>query len=58
MLHICEQLSHILHCGYCALDDAGIVFSPRGDYILVVMTDGQNWAKIAEIAAKIAELSR
>jgi hypothetical protein len=24
----------------------------------VVMTDGQNWAKIAEIAAKIAELSR
>ena len=41
-----------------ALNDAGIVFSPRGDYILVVMTDGQNWAKIAEIAAKIAELSR
>ena len=41
-----------------ALNDAGIIFSPSGDYILTVMTTGQSWAKIAEIAAKIAELSR
>ncbi|MDO4872216.1 MAG: serine hydrolase [bacterium] len=39
------------------LNDAGIVFSSNGNYILVVMTDGQSWGKIAEITRKIEELS-
>jgi beta-lactamase class A len=35
------------------LHDAGIVYSPKGDFILVVLTDGYSWDAIAEVAAEI-----
>ena len=31
------------------LHDAAIVYSPKGTYVLVVMTDGSAWANIAEL---------
>jgi beta-lactamase class A len=37
------------------LHDAGIIYSPKGDYILVVLTDGYSWSAIADIAAEIYE---
>ena len=33
--------------------DAAIVYSDRGDYILVIMTGGNRWSVIADIAEKI-----
>jgi beta-lactamase class A len=35
------------------LHDAGIVYSNKGDYIQVILTDGYSWGTIAEIAGKI-----
>jgi beta-lactamase class A len=35
------------------LHDAGIVYSPKGDFILVILTDGYSWETIAEMAAEI-----
>jgi beta-lactamase class A len=32
------------------LHDAAIVYGEKGDYILVIMTDGLSWAYIAELA--------
>jgi beta-lactamase class A len=37
------------------LHDAGIIYSPKGDYILVIMTDGYSWSAIADVAAEIYE---
>jgi beta-lactamase class A len=37
------------------LHDAGIIYSPKGDYILVILTDGYSWSAIADIAAEIYE---
>jgi len=38
---------------YGLLHDAAIVYSPKGDYVLVIMTDNATWANIAELAGKI-----
>jgi beta-lactamase class A len=38
------------------LHDASIVYSDKGDYVLVVMTDGSSWEKIAELARKIESI--
>jgi beta-lactamase class A len=35
------------------LHDAGIVYSPKGDFVLVILTDGHSWQFIADIAAEI-----
>ena len=35
------------------LHDAAIVYSPKGDYVLIVMTDNASWANIAELAGEI-----
>lgn len=35
------------------LHDAGIVFSDKGDYIMVVMTNGESWPYIAKVASYI-----
>jgi beta-lactamase class A len=35
------------------LHDAGIVYSPKGNFVLVVMTDGYSWGAIADVAAEI-----
>ncbi len=38
------------------LHDASIVYSPKGTYVLVVMTDGSTWTNIAELTRKIEAL--
>lgn len=38
------------------LNDAAIVYHPRGTYVLVVMTKGESWAKIAEITRQIEKI--
>lgn len=38
------------------LNDAAIVYHPRGTYVLVVMTKGQSWGKIAEITRQIEQI--
>ncbi len=38
------------------LNDAAIVYHPRGTYVLVIMTNHQSWAKIAEITRTIESL--
>lgn len=38
------------------LHDATIVYSPKGTYVLVVLTDGSSWANIADITRKIEAL--
>jgi len=35
------------------LHDAAIVYSKKGDYVLIIMTDNASWANIAELAAEI-----
>jgi beta-lactamase class A len=35
------------------LHDAGIIYSPKGDFVMVIMTDGYSWNAIAEVAAEI-----
>lgn len=36
-------------------NDAGIVFSPKGDYIIVILTEGKN---VEELSEKIAQISK
>ena len=38
------------------LNDAAIVYHPRGTYVLVIMTKGQSWGKIAEITKQIEKI--
>ena len=38
------------------LNDAAIVYSPTGTYILVIMSDGSSWPVIADLAGKIEAL--
>jgi beta-lactamase class A len=38
------------------LNDAAIVYHPRGTYVLVVMTKGESWGKIAEITKQIEKI--
>jgi beta-lactamase class A len=38
------------------LHDAAIVYSPKGTYVLAVMTDGSSWASIADLTRKIEAL--
>lgn len=38
------------------LHDASIVYSPKGTYVLVVMTNGSTWGNIAELTRKIEAL--
>ena len=38
------------------LHDAAIVYSPKGTYVLVILTDGSTWANIAELTSKIEAL--
>jgi len=38
------------------LHDATIVYSPKGTYVLVVLTDGSTWASIADLTRKIEAL--
>ena len=38
------------------LHDAAIVYSPKGTYALVIMTDGSSWAEIAAITRQIEKL--
>ena len=35
------------------LNDAAIVYSPKGDFALVILTDGYSWQSIAETTAEI-----
>ena len=35
------------------LHDAAIVYSPKGDYVLIIMTNNASWANIAELAGEI-----
>jgi len=35
------------------LNDAGIVYSPKGDFVLVILTDGYSWRSIANTASEI-----
>jgi beta-lactamase class A len=35
------------------LHDAAIVYSNKGDYVVIIMTDGYSWASIAETTKKI-----
>jgi hypothetical protein len=35
------------------LHDTGIVYSPKGDFVLVVLTDGYSWESIAQTASEI-----
>lgn len=38
------------------LHDATIVYSPKGTYVLVVLTDGASWGNIADLTRKIEAL--
>jgi len=38
------------------LHDAAIVYSPKGTYVLVILTDGSTWGNIAELTRKIEAL--
>ena len=38
------------------LHDAAIVYSPKGTYVLVVMSDGSSWGAIADLTRKIEAL--
>lgn len=38
------------------LNDAAIVYHPKGTYVLVIMTKDKSWAKIAEITRKIESI--
>ena len=41
---------------WALLHDAAIVYSPKGTYVLVIMTDGSSWANIADLTRKIESL--
>lgn len=38
------------------LHDAAIVYSPKGTYVLAVMTDGSTWANIAELTRQLENI--
>ena len=38
------------------LHDAAIVYSPKGTYVLAIMTDGSSWGNIADLTRKIESL--
>ena len=38
------------------LHDASIVYSPKGTYVLVIMTESSSWANIADLAGQIETL--
>lgn len=38
------------------IHDAGIVYTPRGTYVLVVLTKGGSWSDIAELSRRIHDL--
>lgn len=38
------------------LHDAAIVYSPKGDYVLVIMTKGSSWAVIADLTREIEKV--
>ena len=38
------------------LHDAAIVYSPKGTYVLAIMSDGSTWGNIADLTRKIEEL--
>ena len=38
------------------LHDAAIVYSPKGNYVLVIITEGSSWGNIAELASQIETL--
>jgi len=41
---------------WALLHDAAIVYSPKGTYVLVIMSDGSSWASIADLTRKIESL--
>lgn len=38
------------------LHDAAVVYSPKGAYVLVIMTEDSSWANIADLAKKVEKL--
>ena len=38
------------------LHDAAVVYSPKGPYVLVIMSDGSSWANLADLTKKIESL--
>lgn len=38
------------------LHDASIVYSPKGDYVLVILTDNSSWSNIADLTREIEKL--
>lgn len=38
---------------YGMVHDAGIVYSPQGTYIMVIMTDGSSWDQLADAARQV-----
>jgi len=36
--------------------DAGIIYSRKGTYVLTIMSDGSNWATIAQLTREIESL--
>ncbi len=38
------------------LHDAAIVYSPTGNYVLTIMTEGASWSNIAELSAQLENL--
>ena len=38
------------------LNDAGIVYHPQGNYVIVIMTEGESWSKIAEITRGVENI--
>lgn len=41
---------------WALLHDAAIVYSPKGTYVLVIMSDGSSWGAIADLTRKIEAL--
>lgn len=41
---------------YGLLHDAAIVYSPKGTYVLAILTDGSSWSAIADLARQIEAL--
>lgn len=41
---------------YGLLHDAAIVYSPKGTYVLTILTDGSSWGTIADLARQIEAL--
>ena len=38
------------------LHDAAIVYSPKGTYVLAVMTDGSSWGTIADLTRELEKI--